>query len=312
MTFADAIGIVAPLRAQYPFVEGCDERTYHADPCPLPSFSASLGKVILDKSPLHAYLAHPRLGGKKRDEPSAAMDFGTLVHKLVLGCGKSVVAVNADDWRTKAAKDQRDEARAAGKLAVLSRDLDSAVECECAFRTQLHAMAPDLEAKFNRGQKERVIAREFANLKGEGRAWARGMLDCIDVDWDDRREIVICDVKTTADASVDSLIRRVSSMHYDMQLATYEWLAEEAFPAFKGRIRSYLLFVETVAPFSLVPVELDSSYRQIGRSKLGRAWDAWCSGMATGVWPSYADNVVTISPPPYEVSRELDEEIRVA
>ena len=67
-----------------------------------------------------------------------------------------------------------------------------------------------------------------------------------------------------------------------------------------------------VAPFSLVPVELDSSYRQIGRSKLGRAWDAWCSGMASGVWPSYADNVVTISPPPYEVSRELDEEIRVA
>lgn len=287
-----------------------DERAYHADPCPLPSFSASLGKVILDKSPLHAYLAHPRLGGKKRDEPSAAMDFGTLVHKLVLGAGKSVVSVNADDWRTKAAKDQRDEARAAGKLAVLSRDLDSAVECEAAFRTQFHAMAPDLEAVFNRGESERVIAREFANLKGEGRVWARGMLDRIAVDYD-KREVVVFDVKTTADASIDSLIRRVSSMHYDMQLATYEWLAEEAFPGFKGRVRSYLLFVETCAPYSFVPVELDGSYRQIGRSKLGRAWDAWCLGMASGIWPGYADGVVTISPPPYEVSRELDEEIRI-
>jgi hypothetical protein len=34
---------------------------YHADPCPAPSFTQSIAKVLLEKSPAHARLAHPRL-----------------------------------------------------------------------------------------------------------------------------------------------------------------------------------------------------------------------------------------------------------
>jgi len=94
-----------------PFLE-INEAGYHADPCEAPSFSASLGKVILDQSPLHAYLAHPRLGGAVR-EPSSAMEFGTLVHKLILGEGASVVSVNADNWKkSKVVGHSADEATA--------------------------------------------------------------------------------------------------------------------------------------------------------------------------------------------------------
>ena len=130
MTFSDAVGILAPMRAPLPSMS---ERDYHADPAPSPSFSASLGKVILDQSPLHAYLAHPRLGGAKR-EPTSAMEFGTLVHKLILGEGTSIVSVNADTWKTTAARTARDEARAAGKLAVLTADIDEAGKIVSAFR----------------------------------------------------------------------------------------------------------------------------------------------------------------------------------
>ena len=305
MTFSEAVGIIHPLRAQYPFVEDCDERTYHADPCPAPSFSASIGKVILDQSPLHAYLAHPRLGGTRR-EPTAAMEFGTLVHKLILGEGASIVSVNADNWRTSTAKAQREEARASGKLAALASDLDSAGKIQEAFRKQYPA---EHAALFNRGDSERVIAVDQPNHKSAdpaARAYARGMLDRILID-EGNQTARIWDIKTCADASPEAIERTIYERHYDMQMMCYEWLLGVARPELAGRITTQLIFVESSEPHCIVPVELDSMFRQIGRSKLGRAWDSWCECTATGIWPGYTDSVITLGPPSWAASRELDD-----
>ena len=40
-------------------------REYHADPCPAPSLSRSIAKLLVERSPAHAYAAHPRLGGPR-------------------------------------------------------------------------------------------------------------------------------------------------------------------------------------------------------------------------------------------------------
>jgi hypothetical protein len=306
VNFATACDIVAG-HAPSPFLS-IPEREYHADPAPAPSFSASLGKIILGKSPMHAYLAHPRLGGVKR-EPTEAMEWGSAIHRQILGTGSEIVVVSAKDWRGGDAKAARAEARAAGKVPLLSSDFASIACIACVFHKQFGKIAPDLYADFMAGESERVILRDFANLKGNGRVWARGMIDRVFVSIG-RGEVVLFDLKTTADCSEDALTRTISAYGYDMQLACYEWLIADALPAFAGRIRSYLLFVESSAPYSLVPVELDYSFRQIGRSKLGRAWDSWCECIASGVWPSYASGVVTLSPSPWEVSRELDTEIQ--
>ncbi len=301
MTFSEALGIVHPLRAASPFLE-INEAGYHADPCPSPSFSASIGKVLLDQSPAHAYLRHPRLGAKKSDATDA-MDFGSLVHGLILGKGADVVTVQADDWRTKEAKAVREIAREAGKLPVLAKDMERAIMVEAAFRAQLPA---DEAALFNCGTSEQVIVADFANLKGEGRVYARGMVDRLYINRDSMTAR-IWDVKTCADASPDQLERRIYEMHYEMQMACYEWLLESVMPELKGRVTSRLLFVETSEPYSVVAVELDGMFRQIGRSKLGRAWDTWCECVARGVWPSYTDKVLTLGPSPWAASREMDE-----
>ena len=46
-------------------------RDYHADPGETPTLSASIAKRIVNESPLHAWLKHPRLGGLP-DEPTTA------------------------------------------------------------------------------------------------------------------------------------------------------------------------------------------------------------------------------------------------
>ena len=303
MTFADAVNIVAPLRAS-PFLE-INEAGYHADPCPAPSFSASLGKVILDQSPLHAYLAHPRLGGAVR-EPTSAMEFGTLVHKLILGEGASVVSVNADNWKTAAAREQREVARAVGKLAVLASTLDEAAKIQEAFRKQYPA---EQAALFNRGDSERVLIVDQPNHKSAdpaSRVYARGMLDRVLIDATNSTAR-IWDIKTCADASPEAIERTIYERHYDMQMMCYEWLLGIVRPELAGRITTQLIFVEPSAPHCIVPVELDSMFRQIGRSKLGRAWDSWCECCATGIWPGYTDKVITLGPPTWAASRELDD-----
>lgn len=291
-----------------PFLE-INEAGYHADPCESPSFSASIGKVILDRSPLHAYLQHPRLGaaGKDRDDPTPAMEFGTACHKLILGCGTDIVSLDFDDWKTKMAQGVRAATRAHGKLPMLAHRVARAIEVEAAFRAQLHGMTGDIEANFNRGQSERVIVADFGNLKSadSSRVFARGMLDRVLINEADNTAH-IWDVKTTTDASPVALNRRIIDGNYDMQMATYEWLLESKCPELAGRITSTLLFIETEAPFALVPVELDGAFRSIGRSKLGRAWDAWQLAMATGIWPSYTTRTLTVSPPTWALSAELD------
>lgn len=303
MTFSDACQIVAG-KSPSPFRE-MPERDYHADPCEQPSFSASLGKVILDQSPLHAYLAHPRLGGAVR-EPSSAMEFGTLVHKLILGEGASVVSVNADNWKTAAAREQREAARAAGKLAVLASTLDEAAKIQEAFRKQYPA---DEAALFNRGDSERVLIVEQPNHKSAdpaARVYARGMLDRVLIDATNSTAR-IWDIKTCADASPEAVERAIYERNYDMQMMCYEWLLGVVRPELAGRITTQLIFIESSEPHCVVPVELDSMFRQIGRSKLGRAWDSWCECCATGIWPGYTDKVLTLGPPTWAASRELDD-----
>src|SRR3990167_3196210 len=86
---------------------------YIRDPAPEPSLSASVAHLLLTRSARHAWLAHPRLNPAWAPEATEQTDLGTLEHALLLEQDDSrLVVVEADDWRAKAARLARDEARA--------------------------------------------------------------------------------------------------------------------------------------------------------------------------------------------------------
>ena len=85
---------------------------YHADPCPEPSLSASVARTLIDRSPLHAWMKHPKLGGQQEEITGAQAVSG-------IGCslrdpggrlGFGIRFIDKDSFRTKAAReDQRDQ-----------------------------------------------------------------------------------------------------------------------------------------------------------------------------------------------------------
>src|SRR4051812_45119883 len=88
---------------------------YHADPAEQPSLSSTIARRLLDSSPLHAWTEHPKLNPNyKPKKPRHAFDVGTACHALLLEGRNAVSVVDAENWKTNAAKALRDEAYAAG------------------------------------------------------------------------------------------------------------------------------------------------------------------------------------------------------
>ena len=113
------------------------ETDYHNDICPAPSLSAGLIKTLLNESPRHAYMAHPKLNPNKEPDNRAIFDIGKAAHSLILRDPKDFVIVDADDWRTKVAKEQRDAAYAEGKIPLLAHTFEEVKEMVTEARAQL-------------------------------------------------------------------------------------------------------------------------------------------------------------------------------
>ena len=83
---------------------------YHLDPCPEPSLSASVARTLIDRSPLHAWMQHPKLGGQQEESQPARMSLGSAAHSVILeGDWNSIMFIVADSFRTKAAQARRDQ-----------------------------------------------------------------------------------------------------------------------------------------------------------------------------------------------------------
>jgi hypothetical protein len=185
---------------------------YHADPCPNPSLTQSVAKVLLQRSPLHAWHAHPRLNPDYQHDDATKFDIGNIAHKMLLGRGKEIVVLEGfDDWRTKAAKEARDEAAAAGKLAVLGKHAARADRMVNAARAQLELRG--LGDLFGAdGDSEAVVAWI------EDGFWFRQMIDWLS---DDR--LIFADYKTTDEsAAPDALARKMVNDGWHIQAAMGE------------------------------------------------------------------------------------------
>src|SRR6516162_8083107 len=96
---------------------------YHGDPVETPSLSASIATILIQQSALHAKFAHPRLTENPVREEARHMDTGSICHALMLEGENLAVVIDAENYRTKAAQEARDEARLAGKWPILVHEM---------------------------------------------------------------------------------------------------------------------------------------------------------------------------------------------
>lgn len=279
------------------------ENQYHADPCEKISLSNSIAKILVDKTPQHAWLKHPRLGGKStedEEESNQKFDLGKAAHALLLEGINKMGVVDHPDWRTKEAKNMRDYFRHEGKLPLLRHQFNDVVAMANAAREYLKTL--DFNINLSSGFAEQTLIWDEEEDYPK-----RARLDWISSD----RKIVL-DYKTTAGGlRYDELARHIEAMGYDIQDAFYS----NGVKQLTGKNPKFIfLFQEKEAPYLCQAIELDAGFKYLGTEKFSYAVNLWEHCMseygANNPWPGYMNKVIAIEPPQWSTAK-WDERIEL-
>lgn len=259
-----------------PGIYDLPEDVYHADPIAEGSLSHTGARRILECPARFAYW-------RSRELHKREFDFGKAAHRLVLGAGADVVVVEADSWRTNAAKAQRDEAYAAGQIPVLAEDWAVASTMAAALRD--HPIAARL---FSDGTPEQSM------FWRTGDVWRRARPDWLPNTAATGRTI-FSDYKTTLRADTPALARSIANFGYHQQA---DWYID-GYETLTGAVDTAFVFVfqEKEPPFLVNVVELDTEALAIGRARNRRALDIYRACTSTGVWPGYPAEVQQVALP---------------
>lgn len=284
----------------------CTPDEYHGDPCETPSLSSSTAKVIVSESPLHAWTRHPRFGEKadgaaandddaeaSEEDDTEAKDNGSIIHNLLLGKGADIAVIEADSFRTKLAKAQRDEARAAGQIPILVQRFDALNAAAEALRRRLPDYGYDLT-----GESE--VGIEWFERGVNGPVRCRSMLDHVFIN-----EGVIWDLKTIRSANPKQINRTFIEKGYDIQATAYPRALAALRPQLKGRVQMDFIFMEIKPPYAITPGPAHPVMLEIGKLRWGEAVRIWEDCLARNVWPAYTSGRTTFEPPVYQINEHL-------
>ena len=272
-----------------PGVYEMDDTTYHGDPVAPPGSLSSSGARRLLHAPalFHHDRTHPR-------PPSKAFNIGHAAHAVVLGFGPEVVVIDARDYHTKAAQQQRDDALAAGEVPVLAHEW-----------AQVNAMAQAL-------REHQVASALFDPDHGAPERslfwWDNGVARRCRLDWlpePTAGRLIVADYKTTVSADPSKFSRSAADFGYHQQHA---WnldgiralgLADD--PAF--------VFVnqEKEPPYLVSVVELDAEAVRVGDLLNRRALEVFAECCATDTWPGYSPDIEPVELPFWYRNQFADE-----
>jgi hypothetical protein len=266
---------------------------YHADPVPAElggSLSSSGAKLLLPPSCPAIYQwarTHPTF--------SDAFDFGHAAHAKVLGAGAPIVAVDADDWRGKAAREAKDQARAEGKTPLLAKDV--AVVDAMAAKLLEHPVASALLDP-DHGLPERSL---FAQDEESGGVWLRAMLDWLPIPGP--RRTIVPDYKTTADVGdPEAFGRTMANFRYHGQAAWYLDIMRAL--GLADDDAAFVFIVQSKqAPYLVSVIEPDAEALEIGRTENRAAINLFAKCTGNNEWPGYDEGVVPASLPGWYTPR---------
>lgn len=258
-----------------------------------PTLNASVAKVLIQKSPAHAVLAHPKLTPSLEDDSSKALDKGSVIHSLLLDCGKTIAVVNADNWRTKAAQEERDAARMAGQIPMLLKDAESIQQSALAISRGIAEKDIHLDA----GQSEFMI-----HWKSQEGVECRRSLDS----WN-YKAMQIIELKSIFSAHPDVCANQALRLGYDIEFAVSMDAITTLYPDYAGRVDFVFVFCELEAPYAVTALRPDGTFMHLGIQKWERAKLLWKNCLSTNAWPDYSQEIGQLSAPMWAVKDEMEE-----
>lgn len=210
-------------------------------------------------------------------EVKREFDVGHAVHTLVLGSGPPLVRIDAEEWRTKAVKEEVAAVREAGGVPMRPSDYDAAYAMYAAVYA--HPIARKL---FTRGLPERTLIWPDPTA---------GVLCRAKADW--LRSDGIVDLKTTPDAADAALSKSAHNFGYYVQAAFYA----RGFRAVDGPFGPDPFFafvsVERPAPHLVHVWQLSERALAYGDRKVSEALEIFRDCTASGIWPGYPEDEIT-------------------
>lgn len=274
---------------------------YHGDPCPAPSLSSTIAKLLISRSPLHAWTASPKLNPDWEPTERKTFDIGRAAHRALLGKGDDYVAIpeailaSNGAASTKEAKSFIEEARAAGLTPLKAAEVEQIEAMAKVARKALADMSITLDP----------ARSEMAAIAEVGGVWCRAMVDNAPAD----ARLPLIDFKTCEDASPAAVRRSIETYGYDVQMAHYL----ETWHAASGERRDFLfIFQEKTAPYEVCVARLLASpghsedWLEDAQDKIRHARRLWAEGLRTGEWPGYPRMIMEVGANPYFRQRWQD------
>lgn len=261
-----------------PGIYDMPEDEYHAHP----ALSVSGAKKLLPPSCPAIFHYERTVGQRHRRE----FDFGHAAHLVVLGCGPELHVVNADNFLTKAARAERDEAYARDAVPLLPEEFDTVQRMATALRQ--HPRAAELFAEGGLAEQSLFWTDPDTGVDCRAR-----------LDWLSHR---VVDYKTTTDVSPAAISRTVEKFGYHSQAA---WYLEGAVHLDLVAPDAEFLFVfqDKNPPHLVTVVDLDEIALKIGRERNALAREIYRDCTEAGEWPAYSNDIERISLPAYAVRR---------
>lgn len=267
---------------------------YQADPAPAPSLSAGIIHRLVAQTPLHAWMAHPKLNKDYKPEEDDKFDLGSCAHAVLLEGEGAIYAIEAPDWRTKAAKEARDLARSQGKIPVLAHKLVAIREMAGVAREALKDVAEIGPIDLSTGKAEHVLIWQ------EGGIWCRARPDWIGG--------VMLDYKSTDGSAAAAAWCRnqLMKLGFDTQAVHYS----RGYRAITGTRLPFIFMVqENQPPYECSFVGLSNAVLEIAERKWDFALALWAKCMATNKWRGYPRRVEMAEPMAWDIDQ--DEERRL-
>lgn len=257
--------------------EHVPDEVYHSD---LNSLSSSGARLLVTPSNPALFVYAQTHKVYKR-----AYDLGHAVHLFVLGEGATISVVNADDWKTKAAREKRDRAYALGLTPLLPHEYAKA-------KTMANAVLghPLGRVLFAEGQAEASLY--WTDTETGIRCRARP--DFIPARSFGGRRLFV-DLKTTKDSNPAKFARSVADYGYHVQQVWYTDGAREI--GLDDNCGFVFVNVDVEPPHLVSVVQLDAEAIEIGGDIKRRALRTYARCAETGVWPGWSDDITTISLP---------------
>jgi hypothetical protein len=257
----------------------------------VPTASASCLNRLLASSPRHAWQAHPRLNTLYESDDSAVADIGSAAHEILLGGESRIVVIDAPDWRTKAAKEQREIAYASGLIPILDHkmgNINSMLGVARAFiaASELpEALAPD-------GRVEHTLVFQHNDV------WCRARPDWLSAD----AKLHISYKTTAGSAEPDAWIRNhLFPEGHDLSAVHYAQGVEACLDV--GDVLTVFLVQEQKPPYACSLISLDPESYELACRKYVRALAQWAQCLANDEWPAYGNRICYAEVLPWDRSK---------